>query len=655
MGFISQETIDQVYDKADIVEVVSGFTEVHRRGKEYWCCCPFHHEKTPSCKLNQERQGYYCFGCKEHGNIITFVKKIVNTDFPGAIRWLADKYNIQVIEEQHGRDSAEAERLRKLSEKRRSLLNDIANWYHSQLNTQEAEAARNYLASRGLDANAIEQFKLGYSPNGWDNAIRWAAGFGYDMEDLKATGLVSENEEKQRLYDRFRGRLMFPIWNELGKVVGFSARILEQDAKAAKYVNSPETEFFQKGQLLYALNFARPNLKEMGYALICEGQLDVISCHRAGLVNAVAAQGTAFTEQHAKLLHKSIDKVVLSFDADTAGYKAAERTITILHAAEFNVSVVTLPAGEDPDSIFRKGGPEALRQVMSVTEPAIPYLFRISCEQIDFNSPDGKSQIVHRVLAAVQVIKDEITRTAHCQWLAEKMNLPENLIFSTLHALMNKAEEHNAVPVWRPRTRESSSTPPPFPFAPGIPSATLQNPNAAGYTPPPFVQNNMALQTWNALFDIVLHDEQMAQRLALQQDILDGVPQNAIGMAINQVIIMVMQEEWNKCIQVISDMDIFNDPDVGRAIMASQYANLAAGQPTNDSSSAENNADNKMETAFNDCIFKIRRQLIEESIAQKQSQMATEPDAEKRRDLQAELARLIMKKTRLKNERTTTG
>ncbi|MBR4220969.1 MAG: toprim domain-containing protein, partial [Victivallales bacterium] len=268
---------------------------------------------------------------------------------------------------------------------------------------------------------------------------------------MKATGLVSENEERQRLYDRFRGRLMFPIWNELGKVVGFSARVLDPDAKAAKYVNSPETEFFQKGQLLYALNFARPKLKDMGYALICEGQLDVISCHRAGLVNAVAAQGTAFTEQHAKLLRKSIDKAVLSFDADTAGYKAAERTITLLHAAEFNVSVVTLPPGEDPDSIFRTGGPEALRQVMSVTEPAIPYLFRISCEQDDVNSPEGKSQIIHRVLAAVQPIKDDITRTAHCQWLAEKMNLPENLILSTLHALQNKAETQRITPVWQHR------------------------------------------------------------------------------------------------------------------------------------------------------------------------------------------------------------
>ena len=567
MGLISQETIDQVYAKADIVEVVGGFAEVHRRGKEYWCCCPFHREKTPSCKLNQERQGYYCFGCKEHGNIITFVKKIMNTDFPGAIRWLADKYGIQVVEEQHNKDSEEAERQRKLAEKRRSLLNDIAMWYHTQLGSQEAEIARNYLTSRGLDANAIEQFKLGYSPNGWDNAIRWAAGFGYDMEDMKATGLVSENEEKQRLYDRFRGRLMFPIWNELGKVVGFSARVLEPDAKAAKYVNSPETEFFQKGQLLYALNFARPKLKDMGYALICEGQLDVISCHRAGLVNAVAAQGTAFTEQHAKLLHKSIDKAVLSFDADTAGYKAAERTITLLHAAEFNVSVVTLPPGEDPDSIFRTGGPEALRQVMSVTEPAIPYLFRISCEQDDANSPEGKSQIIHRVLAAVQPIKDDITRMGHCQWLAEKMNLPDKLIVSTLHALQNKAETQHISPTWHPRQQVPSNTPPPFPTA----AAAPQYPQQGSPSPPPFfMPASPTNQTWNALFDIILHDEQAAQQLSLEQEILDGLPKNAIGSAINQVIILAMQDEWSSAVKEITSMEIFNDPDVGRAVMASQ-------------------------------------------------------------------------------------
>ena len=644
MGLISQETIDQVYAKADIVEVVGGFAEVHRRGKEYWCCCPFHHEKTPSCKLNQERQGYYCFGCKEHGNIITFVKKIMNTDFPGAIRWLADKYGIQVVEEQRGKDSEEAERLRKLAEKRRSLLNDIAMWYHTQLSSPEAEIARNYLAGRGLDANAIEQFKLGYSPNGWDNAIRWAAGFGYDMEDMKATGLVSENEERQRLYDRFRGRLMFPIWNELGKVVGFSARVLDPDAKAAKYVNSPETEFFQKGQLLYALNFARPKLKDMGYALVCEGQLDVISCHRAGLVNAVAAQGTAFTEQHAKLLHKSIDKAVLSFDADTAGYKAAERTITLLHAAEFNVSVVTLPPGEDPDSIFRTGGPEALRQVMSVTEPAIPYLFRISCEQDDVNSPEGKSQIIHRVLAAVQPIKDDITRTAHCQWLAEKMNLPENLILSTLHALQNKAETQRITPVWQHRPsggQGASVAPPPFPPAQQFPQAS----------PPPFFMPAPPIsQTWNALFDIILHDEESAQKLLLEQEILDGLPKNAIGSAINQVVILSMQDEWASSVQEITSMDIFNDPDVGRAVMASQYANLAVSPPAT-TPVLEEAAENRMVMAFNDCVFKLKMLLLEEKIAQKQNLMATEPNEETRRSLQAELTNLIRKKMQMKNSR----
>ncbi|MBQ9369014.1 MAG: DNA primase [Victivallales bacterium] len=647
MGLISQETIDQVYAKADIVEVVGGFAEVHRRGKEYWCCCPFHHEKTPSCKLNQERQGYYCFGCKEHGNIITFVKKIMNTDFPGAIRWLADKYGIQVVEEQRGKDSEEAERLRKLAEKRRSLLNDIAMWYHTQLSSPEAEIARNYLAGRGLDANAIEQFKLGYSPNGWDNAIRWAAGFGYDMEDLKATGLVSENEERQRLYDRFRGRLMFPIWNELGKVVGFSARVLDPDAKAAKYVNSPETEFFQKGQLLYALNFARPKLKDMGYALVCEGQLDVISCHRAGLVNAVAAQGTAFTEQHAKLLRKSIDKAVLSFDADTAGYKAAERTITLLHAAEFNVSVVTLPPGEDPDSIFRTGGPEALRQVMSVTEPAIPYLFRISCEQDDVNSPEGKSQIIHRVLAAVQPIKDDITRTAHCQWLAEKMNLPENLILSTLHALQNKAETPRITPVWQHRPsggQGASVAPPPFPHAQQFPQAS----------PPPFFMPAPPIsQTWNALFDIILHDEVSAQKLLLEQEILDGLPKNAIGSAINQVVILSMQDEWASSVQEITSMDIFNDPDVGRAVMASQYANLAVSPPAT-TPVLEGASENRMVMAFNDCVFKLKMLLLEEKIAQKQNLMATEPNEETRRSLQAELTNLIRKKMQMRNDRRGT-
>ena len=283
---------------------------------------------------------------------------------------------------------------------------------------------------------------------------------------------------------------------------------------------------------------------------------------------------------------------------------------------------------------------------MSVTEPAIPYLFRISCEQDDANSPEGKSQIIHRVLAAVQVIKDDITRTAHCQWLAERMNLPENLIISTLHALQNKAEAQHISPTRFPRP-QAQQAPPPFPQ--GV--AAQQYPSQGPAAPPPFfMPASPSSQTWNALFDIILHDEQSAQKLSLEQEILDGLPKNAIGSAINQVIILAMQDEWSSAVKEITAMEIFNDPDVGRAVMASQYANLAEASSAV-SGPIEGLPENRMEMAFNDCVFKLKMQLLEEKIAQKKAIMETAPNEETLRTLQAELSNLIMKKTQMKNSR----
>lgn len=629
MGYISKESVDQIMQRADIVDVVSIFTEVRQRGKEFWCCCPFHREKTPSCKLNRERQGYYCFGCKDHGDVVTFVRKMVNTDYPGALRWLADRFGVQIVEEERGNVTPEVLEARKHAEKRAGLLNDVAAWYHSLLSTAQAVNARNYLAGRGLDADAIEKFKLGYSLDTWDAVIKWGASFGYTIDDLKAVGLLSENDTggQTRVYDRFRGRLMFPIWNELGKVVGFSARVLEADAKTAKYVNSPETEFFQKGQILYALNFARSNFRDFGYVLVCEGQLDVIACHRAGLVNAVAAQGTAFTEQHARLLRKSVDKAVLSFDADTAGYKAAERTILILHAAGFSVEVVTLPTGEDPDGIFRKGGATALKQVMSVTEDAVHYLFRISCEQVDANSAEGKSIIVNRVLAAVRPIDNLVKRTVYCQWLASKLNLPEHVITSSLNAMAAPHEMQR-------RAFNQQNERPAVGYGRITSGAAPER-----YAPPPFVMNEPNLQFWATLFDLTLHFEELAKRLLYMQDVMDGVPKAAIGAALGHLMALTEQEEWENAVTDIQKMDYFADPFVGRAIMASEYADSA------------NELTETTMRAFDDCIARIRSTLISTRIQELQHQLAVEADPEKKRVIYQQINEMIRQKNEIKRQR----
>lgn len=611
MPHIPEEVIEEVRQRADIVDIAGSFVTLKKRGGEYWACCPFHKEKTPSFKLSQERQGYYCFGCKAHGSVIDFVKSMVNTDFPGAIRWLADRLGIVIPESRRqGMAPDEGARLRKLHEKRQNLLNEAAARFHSLLSRPEAEVARNYLNGRGLDAQTVEHFHLGYSLDSWDALVKWANALGYEQDDLIATGLVAQQEGKNSVYDRFRGRLMFPIWNELGKVVGFSARVLDPEAKTAKYVNSPESDFFQKGQILYAFNFARSALKDFGHAIICEGQLDVIACHRAGLVNAVAAQGTAFTEMHARLLKKSVSNVILCFDADTAGGKAAERSICILNAAGFSVSVVTLPEGEDPDSIFRKGGPEGLRQVMSVTEPAIKYLFRISCLQADVNSPEGKSIIVNRVLGAIRPLPDEIVRVGHCQWLAEQMGLPKNVVINAL----------NAMPV--PNERRADYSANVRPVAP-VPFFSPPQPNE---------------QIWTMLLDLTVHFECFARDLAIQQEVLDSLPNTPLGNALNKVVIMAEEDEWSGAIDALTDSELFKDPVVGKVLLASEYAKEKAPSET-------------LQKSYHDCVSRIKYIRLSDLILKKQSQMAAEPDEGKKRDLQAEVSRLIQDKARMKNSR----
>ena len=615
MGRIPEETISQIRDRAGIVEVAQSFFPVKKRGGDYWACCPFHHEKTPSFKLNEDRNAYYCFGCKAHGTVFDLVKALVNTDFVGAVRWLAQRYNIEIPEERYaGLPSDEAARQRQIREKRMTLLQTVAEWYRSLIRTPEAAVARNYLASRGMDEAFAEQFKLGYSPDAWDGVARMATPLGYDTSDLLATGLIVHNEEKNTYYDRFRGRLMFPIWNEMGKVVGFSARVLDPEVKTAKYVNSPETEFFEKGRLLYAFNFARNKLREFGYALVCEGQLDVIACHRAGLVNAVAAQGTAFTEAHARLLRKSVDKVVLSFDADTAGFKAARKTIALLHGLGFTVEVVTLPQGEDPDSVFRKGGGDALRQIMSVTEPAVHYLFRVSCLEADIRTAEGKSIIVNQVLAGIQPLKDLVARTVHCQWLAQQLGLPDSTVINTLASMPD-------------------------------PEASAR-PNGGGSMPRPQLPVFIAPVapsdiTWGMLLDLVLHFEDFARRLAFDDTMMSLIPPSPLGQAISHVLVFVEQGEWNSAADRLSQMPLFQDNMVGHAIIASDFASVGEGEEERQ----------RLERTFQDCLARIKQDGLTQRINQLQEELARAQDEQQRRDLQSEMTRLVLEKKKLRNAR----
>src|ERR1700730_12656716 len=353
---IPSETIEQVAAANDIVGVIGSYFPLKRAGANFKALCPFHQEKTPSFHVSPQRQTFHCFGCGVGGSVFRFVMEYEHIDFPSAVRKLAARVGIPIVEERGGGEED------RQHEARRTLLklhSEATEWFQENLLKKEfAEPARTYLKKRGIDRQLAKDWQLGFAPESWDAFSKWALDRGYSRTQLLQSGLVKPRDEEQasgEFYDRFRGRIMFPICNDVGEVIAFSGRLLEPEPQAAKYVNSPETPLFQKGRVLFGLHKTKRALIEANRAIVCEGQLDLITVFEAGIKNVVAPQGTALTEYQARILKRFVDEVVLCFDADQAGQKAAQHSLDSLLQHDLVVRIVDMPAGEDPDSLIRRG------------------------------------------------------------------------------------------------------------------------------------------------------------------------------------------------------------------------------------------------------------------------------------------------------------
>ena len=421
---IPQETIEQVAAANDIVEVIGSRIPLKRAGANFSALCPFHREKSPSFNVSPVRQTFHCFGCGVGGTVFKFVMMHENIEFPAAVRRLAERANIPIVEEHFGKPEE-----RGFGELRRRLLalhGEAAAWFHRNLmKTPAAEHARAYLKSRGLTGETAARWQIGYAPDSYEACLRWAEERGYRKEEAIKSGLVKLKDEpdpgmeitdvflrRARAYDRFRDRLMFPICNESGEVIAFSGRVLAADAKGAKYINSPETPLFTKGKVLFGLHMAKPALLEAGFAIVCEGQIDLITAFEAGIQNVTAPQGTAFTDQQARILKRHADQVVLCFDADPAGQKAAERSLPALLEANVTVRVATMPAGEDPDSLIRKGGVAAFAERIGAAQDFFDFQIERLAGQFDLGTPRGKSQFSAKMAESVSLLTDPVFREA---------------------------------------------------------------------------------------------------------------------------------------------------------------------------------------------------------------------------------------------------
>jgi DNA primase len=425
MPRISPETIEQVTAALNIVDVIGSYFPLQRAGTEFRALCPFHQEKTPSFYVNPDKQTFYCFGCQRGGTIIQFVQEYEHIDFPEAIRRLAARASIAIQQEEF---SAEEEEKQSLRKRLLRLHFEAAEWFHRNLlRTRAAESARAYLSQRGLNIEIAKRWLIGYAPDSWRALTEWGQASSFSREELVISGLVKLKDEKSadsRFYDRFRHRLMFPITNDLGEVIAFSGRQIDSSATGGKYVNSPESPLFSKGNVLFGLSKSKRAIARTRQAIVLEGQIDLITSFEAGIENVVAPQGTALTERHAALLKRFAEEIVLFFDADAAGERAAERALEILYGAGLQVRIGVLPPGEDPDSLIRKGGAEIFRTLISDAKDFFDFEIERSLGGAGDQSVARRVALARRVSQFAGLVPDPVVRDTMLIRLASRLGLP---------------------------------------------------------------------------------------------------------------------------------------------------------------------------------------------------------------------------------------
>lgn len=418
MGRIAEEKIQEIRDRIDIVDVVSGYLPLKRSGANHQGLCPFHQEKTPSFNVNAARQIFHCFGCGVGGNVFSFLMRMEGLSFPDAVRRLAEKVGVEIEEEELSPGDTRRRELRD----RLMRINETAGAFYHQLliEADVAAPARRYLRQRGYEGETVQMFQLGYAPEGWEVLTKHLAAKKFSTEEARQTGLIRPGKQGRGDYDLFRQRLLFPIQDLQGRIVAFGGRVL--DDALPKYINSPETAVYQKGQVLYGLYQAREAMRHNGTALVVEGYFDVLALHRAGFTNAVATCGTALTSDHARLLKRYAEKVLLLFDQDAAGRQATFRAMDALLPSGLAVSVIAMPAGEDPDSLLKNAGEEGFRRCLEAARPVLEVFIEDQLNVHD-DTVEGRARAANQVLDRIRRLPDDLERSLYLQRLAGLIGL----------------------------------------------------------------------------------------------------------------------------------------------------------------------------------------------------------------------------------------
>ncbi|MFQ5952838.1 MAG: DNA primase [Candidatus Omnitrophota bacterium] len=415
MGKIPQETIDQILDRTDIVEVVSGYIHLKKAGRNFKTNCPFHNEKTPSFTVSPDKQIYHCFGCGAGGNVIGFVMKYENMDFPEAVKMLAAKAGVELP--RYEKETGEAP---SLGARLYEINTVAATFYQNYLRSGKGKNAFEYLTKRGFDTGTLSEFRVGCAPDEWESFRRYCEGKKISTDLLRKAGLTIRSEKGKGDYDRFRNRITFPIFNERGHIVAFGARVM--DDSLPKYINSPETAIYNKSNVLYGLNFSKRGIREKRYAVIVEGYMDVIIPFQYGVTNIVATSGTALTPRQVSMLKKYTNTAVMVFDSDQAGEAASLRGLDILIEGGMNVRIATLPKGEDPDSFVRKNGKEKFEDIVKKAKDLFDYKLDLLIEKLGANNIGG---IVDELLPTISKVENMVIQSDYLKKLAERLEIHE--------------------------------------------------------------------------------------------------------------------------------------------------------------------------------------------------------------------------------------
>lgn len=423
-NFFPDELISEIVNASDLVTIASSYMTLKKSGSGYMGCCPFHREKTPSFHVSAEKQLYHCFGCGVGGSVIQFVMAAENLDFPDAVRFLAERAGINVPENEQSDTTDEYyKRKRRIYEMNR----DAARFFRETLLSEEGKQGLDYLLNRGLSMKTITSFGLGVSPLGWDKLLKKLTSLGYDRDLMVEAGLCIRNE-KNHVYDRYRNRVMFPIIDVRGNVVGFGGRRLEGDG--AKYINSPESIVYNKSKVLYALNFAKKTTEN--YIILTEGYMDVISLHQAGFTTAVAGCGTALTQEQARLISRYTKNVYLCYDSDEAGQKAAKKAIEIFRPLECNVKVLKVPDGKDPDEFVRKHGSSAFEKLLSSARATTRYEIDSLMQKYDLEDISQKVEFSREAALLLSKLKSAVEQDEYTKYVCLKSGISEDALLSEI-------------------------------------------------------------------------------------------------------------------------------------------------------------------------------------------------------------------------------